>query len=113
QLEKKLFRLSEMKIVIDGKLIPPNTPELKSLKLSDESLNNGRYVMEILEALGVHSDDVVGSKGTLNQDKPELYIRTKNYKTGSNPEFEKMTEMPVAKIEAKVKNEEREPVNAG
>ncbi len=109
QLERNLFQLSEMKIVIDGNIIPSNTPQLKTLNLSDESLNNGRYVMEILEALGIPNDDVVGSKGSVTANNSELYIRTKNYKPGTNPEFEKMTEMPVARIEAKVKKEEGEP----
>ncbi len=88
------FDFSKLKIVVDGKKIPTDSPELKGIKITEENLHNSKYVTEIVKALNIDLDDITRSKSSGNPNDPFVYIRTKNYVPGTNPEFERQTEIP-------------------
>lgn len=90
--EDNILRFEDFKIIVDGKEISTDKPEFKNIKLTEENNYNGRINIEIIEALNIDLDDIRGSISSSNSPNPFLFIRTKDYVEGSNPEFEKMME---------------------
>jgi TonB-dependent SusC/RagA subfamily outer membrane receptor len=90
--EKTSFK--DFKIVVDGKEISIDKPEFDNIKLTEENNYNGRITVEIVEALNINSDDIRLSKSSVNSENPFLYIRTKDYVEGSNPEFDNKMALP-------------------
>jgi TonB-dependent SusC/RagA subfamily outer membrane receptor len=91
---------SKLKIVVDGKQIPTDSPELKDLKITKENNYNGKYVMDITEALNINLDDINTYSILENFENLYVYIRTNKYVPGTNKEFDEKTEP--AKMKTKV-----------
>jgi bla regulator protein blaR1 len=92
--EKTSFK--DFKIVVDGKEISTDLPEFKNIKFTEENNYNGRIAVEIADALKIDLHDIRSSKSSSNSPNPFLFIRTKDYVEGSNPEFDKMMERTYA-----------------
>jgi bla regulator protein blaR1 len=94
--EDNILRFEDFKIIVDGKEISTDKPEFKNIKLTEENNYNGRINIEIIEALNIDLNDIRSSKSSSNSPNPFLFIRTKDYVEGSNPEFDKMMERTYA-----------------
>jgi hypothetical protein len=94
--EDNILRFEDFKIIVDGKEISTDKPEFKNIKLTEENNYNGRIAVEIIEALNIDLNDIRSSKSSSNSPNPFLFIRTKDYVEGSNPEFDKMMERTYA-----------------
>lgn len=90
--EAQKLDFSKLKIVVDGIEIPPDSPELKDIKITKENNFNSRYIIDIIEALNIDLEDIKASRSSSNPNNPFVYIRTKNYVSGTNSEFEKQTD---------------------
>jgi hypothetical protein len=93
------YDFSKMKIVVDGEMIPTNSPELKNIELTKENNYNGRIVIDIIEALNINLEDIITQVFSDNSENPCLYIRTKNYVPGNNKEFDEKTEPATMRAE--------------
>jgi TonB family protein len=87
--EEQKLDFSKLKIVVDGKEIPSDSPKLKDVKITKENNFNSRYIIDIVEALNINLEDIKASRSSNNPNNPFVYIRTKNYVFGTNLEFEK------------------------
>ncbi|HYQ58422.1 MAG TPA: carboxypeptidase regulatory-like domain-containing protein, partial [Draconibacterium sp.] len=77
-----------IKVVVDGTELPSDHPQLAALDLS-KRFNGG----DVIDALGLE-DKVVANALSLDENTENggiYYVRTSDYKMGSNPEFERMT----------------------
>ena len=107
------FTLSfeNFKIVVDGKTIPTDIPEFSGIELNDNNNYNGKIVMEIVEALEIDLDNIQSSSSSNNPYDPCVYIKTKDYVEGTNPEFEKYFVRDLIRARMKTsKNENHQPV---
>ncbi len=75
---------SKVEVIVDGKMIPPNDERLSKVDFS-KGINSG----DVIDALNINN--VVANALNLDGENSVLYIRTSDYVSGSNLEFEKNT----------------------
>ncbi len=72
----------KLEVYLNGELIPPTNPNLKKIDLTKPINRN-----EIINELNI--DDVLVTSMQNNVDGYSFYVKTKDYKSGENKEFEK------------------------
>ena len=75
---------SKVEVIVDGKIIPSNDKRLGKVDFS-----KGINSMDVINALNINN--VVANDLNMDREVPTLYIRTSDYISGTDLEFEKNT----------------------
>jgi hypothetical protein len=82
------------KVIIDGQEIPSSKFVSKKVDFTRANHFNGKIITDIIKAENIDYRDLNISVSSIDSENPYVYIRTKNYITGNNSEFEEKTTIP-------------------